>query len=114
MPAIAFPRAAGSRIAVSPAFHYPGRCFEEFGSVGNDHISYQVNIAPLQYEAGLLTVTTPAGTFSCHDFGTQLWAEGIGLVQSEQSGVTAFITEDGRAITGNITTKRVLKSYHLE
>lgn len=115
MPAITFPATVGSSIPVAPVFHARTRCeTDEFGYVGQNPLSYQLNFHPLQYEAGQVTVTTPAGTFACMDFGSELWMEGIGLIQSEQDGATAFVSDGGTLVTGSVHWKRSLKAYHLE
>ncbi|HEX2899207.1 MAG TPA: hypothetical protein VHS96_05735 [Bacteroidia bacterium] len=113
-PGIASNLADGGEIAVHPMFHAVPRCIFQLGYVDSSPLVYAIVFQPLTYDDDPVALTTPAGTFNCRDFGAQLWADGIGMVQFEYDGVTAFITESGAAVTGTLNWKRTLKRYNLE
>jgi hypothetical protein len=112
-PGLASGLADGAEMPVHPIFHDLPRCIYQLGYVGSMPLVYTIVFEPLTYDADPANLTTEAGTFNCRNFGSQLWADGVGLVQFQYSGATAFLDENGAAVTGTLTWKRSLKSYQL-
>ncbi len=103
----------GDSLVYVPAFHDLRECVNDLGPRNYQGIRYKVIFRPLVATATPVMVTTPAGTFTCTDFGSQLWAPGIGMVQSYQEGEAEFGDNNGMLQTAILQWKRVLKSYQL-
>jgi hypothetical protein len=113
-PGLASGLADGAEMPVHPIFHDLPRCIFQLGYVGSTPLVYTIVFEPLTYDTDPVSLSTPAGAFNCRNFGSQLWADGVGLVQFQYAGATAFLDENGASVTGTLNWKRSLTSYHLE
>jgi hypothetical protein len=104
----------GDSLHFFPAFADLPDCIEGLGPDSVGAVNYQVFHRPSAYSSVLESVTTPAGTFTCVRFGTQLWAEGIGMIQMEQVGEAAYYDANYQLQTAQLRWKRSLNSYHIE
>jgi hypothetical protein len=113
-PAISANATAGDSLNFYPAFHDLPICMSNVGPIFGGNASFQIFFRPLVPSDSLESLTTPAGTFTCINFGSQWWAEGVGMIQSYHEGEAAFYDSYQHLQTGLLKWKRTLKSYHLE
>jgi hypothetical protein len=99
---------------------YPG--FREFdGCVGatiptfdGQDVVFDLFFEDIAVTDPALVVTTEAGTFDCVNWGSEQWAEGVGMVRAEHDGTTAFFDSTYTQQTGTLRWTRTLKSYHVQ
>lgn len=111
-PFMAFPVKAGDTLAYFPAFHDLSEC-SDIGPKNYQNVNYQLLFYPLVATDSIEAITTQAGTFNCINFGSQWWAEGVGMVQSYHEGEASFYDNQLHLQTGRVTWKRSLWSYRL-
>lgn len=101
-------------LQVAPMFHDLPGCITGLGPVGYQRANFAIPIEPLPVNGLITSVTTPAGTFSCIDFGTVKWATGVGMISSYHEAEAAFKDHTQHLKIATLHWKRTLTNYHLE